>query len=90
MTEQQETGWLREAARSMREQHGSEHPRREMWAAMADLLDHAAARGEACIEHGAVPRHIWTRERDATNVAKAYLAALAAPVPSGTPHEEAK
>ena len=34
-----ETVVLREAAKAMREQHGPEHPRHEMWAAMADLLE---------------------------------------------------
>jgi hypothetical protein len=33
---------LREAARLMREQHGPEHERHEMWSRMADLMTESA------------------------------------------------
>lgn len=41
--------------------------------AVANLLDNAAARSETKVQHGAVPRHVWSHERDALAVAAAYL-----------------
>jgi len=41
--------------------------------AVADWLDHAAARAESKIEHGGKPEPVWLHERDALAVARAYL-----------------
>ena len=40
---------------------------------VADLLDHAAARAESKIEHGGKVGPVWSHERDALAVARAYL-----------------
>lgn len=64
---------LRRAAASMREQHGPDHVRHDMWSAMADWLDHAAARSESKVRHGGNERVVWSQERDAVEVARTYL-----------------
>lgn len=56
----------------MREQHGPEHERHVMWTAMADWLEHSAARWESKVKHGAVERVVWSHEADAFAVARAY------------------
>jgi hypothetical protein len=53
---------LREAARQMREQHGPQHERHEMWSRMADLLDTVPDTGTSSITYHA-----------ALKVARAYL-----------------
>ena len=41
--------------------------------AVADSLDHAAARAESKIRRGGKPEPVWSHERDALAVAEAYL-----------------
>lgn len=68
---------LRQAAAQIRNDHGgivsrcTQEGRR--WLPVADLLDHAAARAESKIEHGGKPDPVWSHERDALAVARAYL-----------------
>lgn len=50
--------------------------------AVADLLDHAAARAESKIEHGGWPEPVWSHERDALAVARAYLGGEATSCPA--------
>lgn len=65
---------LREAARLMREEHGPEHERHAMWAAMAHLLER-----EADIEEELSASLIAS-----TAVARAYLdAPRTRPIPPG-------
>lgn len=68
MTATPEQMELREAATFMREQHGPDHPRHEMWFALADLLEHAALTLEST---GHTPSVEY-----ALHVARAYLAAV--------------
>lgn len=67
---------LRHAAAAMREQN---IPGRgymdDTFLAVADLLDHAAARAESKIQHGGNVSFVWSHERDALAVANAYLLA---------------
>lgn len=41
--------------------------------AVADYLDHAAARAESKIAHGGGAEAVWSHEHDALTVARAYL-----------------
>lgn len=41
--------------------------------AVADWLEHAAARAESKIQHGGKESPVWSHERDALAVARAYL-----------------
>lgn len=51
-TNEEKAQTLRRVAIAMREQHGPEHERHEMWSAMESLLfmaaDHAVGRGNVC------------------------------------------
>jgi hypothetical protein len=68
---------LRRAAALMREQHGPEHVRHEMWSAMAALLDDAAENqglfdtGDLSFEHDSIMRRLAYMKAFA--VARAYL-----------------
>lgn len=78
---------LRRAARLMREQHGPEHKRHAMWAAMADWLDATADWADE--NEGRIMLHAL--EPGALAVARAYLAEPPPTQrdPSGAPEEEA-
>lgn len=54
-----------------REYIASMHPAVAL--ALADLLEHAAARAESKIQHGGDRDAVWSHERDALAVARVYL-----------------
>lgn len=67
---------LSAAAAAMREEHGPDHKRHEMWAAMADLLDERARAHEAWarrLDHE--PVVVFPEQAAAIAVADAYLGA---------------
>lgn len=70
---------LRRAATGLRDEWGEKplgtawHRERDFHLAVADWLDHAAARAESKIQHGGKEGPVWSHERDALAVAAAYL-----------------
>lgn len=71
------TPWeIRAAGRHMRETHDPAHKRHAMWGAIADWLEHTARRIEVKVEGGGNTRAVWSTERHAANVARAYLDAI--------------
>ena len=65
---------LREAASRMRA-HSTDAPplAAAVALAVADWLEHAAARAECKIEHGGGRDPVWSHERDALAVARVFL-----------------
>ncbi len=80
MSKESLPGELRAAAKDMREQHGPEHERHEMWAAMSSWLECVADR----IEAGGTQNYPFPSLP--AHVARAYLAAVPSrePIAQGT------